>query len=273
MRPLSECSLGLIGAGNMATALANGWIGAGLVNASQVYAFDLDQDRLRSLAESTGITASESNAAVVTGRDIVVVATKPGAVVKALEGVRGCLGPGQLVVSIAAGVPLAAIEACLPDGVAAIRVMPSTPCLVGAGATAISRGSAASADQAEAVRQLFDAVGLAIETPESLMDAVTGLSGSGPAYIFIMIEALADGGVRAGLDRTSALKLAAQTFLGSAKMVLETGEHPAKLKDAVASPGGTTIAGLGVLENRGVRGALMDAVAAATARSAEMSRK
>lgn len=270
---LDPLSIGLIGAGNMAGALAKGWIGAGLLKPSQISACDVDAGRLNTLAAEAGITALGSGAEIAQHCDVVLVATKPPVVVDALQELRSELKPGQLVVSIAAGVALAAIEQALPANMAAIRVMPSTPCLVGAGASAYSRGRSATPDQAALVGKLFNAVGLALEVPESLLDAVTGLSGSGPAYVFIMIEALADGGVRAGLDRPSAMQLAAQTVLGSARMVLETGEHPGRLKDQVASPAGTTIAGIGVLESRGFRGALMDAVAAAAARSAELSKK
>ena len=273
MKPLEECSIGMIGAGKMASVLARGWINAGLAPASNIAAFDIDSAALQRASREIGITAANSNRNVCAGKEIIVIATKPAAVVGALLEVAEVLRAGQLVVSIAAGVTLAQIEGALPEGVAAIRVMPSTPCLVGAGASAYSRGHGATAEQAEIVGRLFRAVGTAVELPESQMDAVTGLSGSGPAYIFIIIEALADGGVRAGLDRATALQLAAQTVLGSAKLVLETGEHPARLKDQVASPAGTTIAGIGVLESRGVRGALMDAVAAGAARSAELGTK
>lgn len=270
MKALNNCSLGMIGAGKMATALFRGWLTAGIVPAEHAAAFDVSRLQLDKLCAATGVARAASNSDVVRDRDLVIVATRPQNVAEVLNEVRSSLRPGQLVVSIAAGVTLESIEAALPDGVAAIRVMPSTPCLVGAGASGFCRGRSASDDQAIAVKQLFDAVGTAVEVPSHLMDAVTGLSGSGPAYVFVIIEALADGGVRAGLDRATALKLAAQTLLGAARMVLETGEHPGVLKDQVASPGGTTIAGLGVLENRSVRGALMDAVAAATARSIEL---
>ncbi|MDQ2731205.1 MAG: pyrroline-5-carboxylate reductase [Armatimonadota bacterium] len=273
MDDLNSLSIGLIGAGNMAAALVKGWIDAGLLAPSKLWACDLDAGRLQTLASETGINAAGSGGEIARCCNVVVVATKPPAVVDALQDMRADLKSGVLVVSIAAGVPLSVIQGALPAGTAAIRVMPSTPCLVGAGASAYSRGQSATPEEAALVGKLFNAVGLALEVPESLLDAVTGLSGSGPAYVFIMIEALADGGVRAGLDRPSAMKLAAQTVLGSAQMVLETGEHPGRLKDQVASPAGTTIAGIGVLESRGFRGALMDAVAAAAARSAELSKK
>jgi pyrroline-5-carboxylate reductase len=271
MKPVEEWSVGFIGAGVMASALAKGWLSAGLLDPARMAAFDLDQSRLLSLREATGLRAAASNADCVSGQDTIVIATKPAAVLPALKELRDILQPEQLVVSIAAGVTLASLEAAVPDGLAVIRVMPNTPCQIGSGAAGFSRGKNALPEHAAQVKRLFDAVGCAIEVPDYLMDAVTGLSGSGPAYLFIVIEALADGGVRAGIDRVSAMKLAAQTVLGAARLVLESGEHPGQLKDQVASPGGTTIAGLGVLESRAVRAAFMDAVDAATARSREIA--
>jgi pyrroline-5-carboxylate reductase len=272
MNSLNEMTLGLIGAGKMATALVTAWVESGTLSADQIAAYDPNSVALHDLTLALGIRPATSNADACAGRDMILVATKPGVVQEALKSIYPIVRPGQLVISIAAGVPLSAIQHALPGGCAVIRVMPSTPCLVKAGASAFCRGAHASSDQAAAAKQLLDAVGLALEVQEKYMDAVTGLSGSGPAYVFIIIEALADGGVRAGLDRSTALQLAAQCVLGSAKMVLETWLHPGELKDMVASPAGTTIAGLGVLESRGVRGAMMDAVHAAAARSAELSR-
>jgi pyrroline-5-carboxylate reductase len=189
-----------------------------------------------------------------------------------LEELRSLLKPSQLVISIAAGVTLSALSQALGDRVRLVRVMPNTPCLVGQGASGFAMGRAATQEDAALTMSLLSTVGIAVQVPESLLDAVTGLSGSGPAYAFEMIEALSDGGVFAGLPRDVATRLAAQTLLGAAKMVLATGQHPGALKDAVASPGGTTIAGLHELERGGLRGTLMNAVVAATRRSQELGR-
>jgi pyrroline-5-carboxylate reductase len=201
---------------------------------------------------------------------VLLLAVKPQHVGGVLNQLKAGFEDRHLMVSIAAGVPLSTFGQALGSGRRLIRVMPNTPCLVGAGASAFALGGAANADDAGLVEELLSAVGIALEVPENLLDAVTGLSGSGPAYVYQIIEALSDGGVRAGLPRTIATKLAAQTVLGAAKMVLETGEHPGSLKDAVASPGGTTIAGLHALEAGGLRGVLMNAVLAATERSREL---
>jgi pyrroline-5-carboxylate reductase len=180
--------------------------------------------------------------------------------------------PGTLVISIAAGVDTATIEEAVADGVRVVRAMPNTPALVGAGATAVSAGKHASEADLATARALFDAVGITVELDEGQLDAVTGLSGSGPAYIFLILEALADAGVKVGLARRNAQRLAAQTVMGSAKMLLETDEHPGKLKDMVTSPGGTAIAGLHTLEQGGLRTTLINAVETATKRSRELGR-
>jgi pyrroline-5-carboxylate reductase len=201
-----------------------------------------------------------------------VLAVKPQSMKALLEEIRPLLTERHLIVSIAAGVSLRQ----LADGIGArrrlVRVMPNTPCLVGASASAYTPGEGATAEDAALVERLLKAVGVAFRVPENLLDAVTGLSGSGPAFVYLMIEALSDGGVRVGLPRDAAAALAAQTVLGAAKMVLETGSHPGVLKDQVASPGGTTIAGLHALERGGVRGAIMDAVEAATRRATELGK-
>jgi pyrroline-5-carboxylate reductase len=189
---------------------------------------------------------------------------------KLLTEIRPAVGTQHLVVSIAAGITLRQLAEGLGSEQRLVRVMPNTPCLLGASASGFSPGEAATAEDAALVQRLLDAVGRAFRLPEHLLDAVTGLSGSGPAFVYVMIEALSDGGVRVGLPRDVATALAAQTVLGAARMVLETGTHPGALKDMVASPGGTTIAGLHALERGGVRGALMDAVEAATLRATEL---
>ena len=264
-------AVGFLGAGQMATALAGGWAKAGLLDLPRCRAADPYPDARAAFTKATGIEAVAENLAVARACDVLVLAVKPHAVADVLAEIRPELGPRRVVISIAAGVTLARLTAGLNEGVRVVRVMPNTPCLVGASAT----GYATSGDGSEAtlVGLLFGAVGKAFRVPEHLLDAVTGLSGSGPAYVYVMIEALADGGVKAGLPRDVAQALAAQTVMGAAKMVLETGQHPGALKDAVASPGGTTIAGLHALERAGVRAALMDAVEAATKRATELGKK
>jgi pyrroline-5-carboxylate reductase len=200
---------------------------------------------------------------------VIVLAVKPAHVATVLREVRAHVGERHLLLSLAAGVPLTRLEEGLDAGVRVVRVMPNTPALVGASASAYATGRSATAEDGQLVRRLLSAVGLALPVPEALLDAVTGLSGSGPAYVFLMIEALSDGGVAAGLPRDIANQLAAQTVFGSARMLLETGLHPGALKDMVTSPGGTTIDGLHELERAGVRGAFINAVRAA----AEKARK
>jgi pyrroline-5-carboxylate reductase len=215
----------------------------------------------------TGAKITTSNVEVAKFANVLVLATKPDQVAAVLKEVRGSLEKKHLLISIAAGVPLAKLEGGLAAKSRVIRVMPNTPALIGASATAYALGKSASAEDGALAQKLFSAVGIAFPVKEALLDAVTGLSGSGPAYIYLMIEALSDGGVAAGLPRDIATKLAAQTMLGSARMVLETGQHPGVLKDMVTSPGGTTIEGLHELEKGKVRGSLMNAVRAAAEKS------
>jgi pyrroline-5-carboxylate reductase len=261
-------SIAFIGSGQMATALAKGWLSSGLMNGAASAASDPVPAAREAFANFTGIRTAASNLEILP-TEIVLLAIKPQMMADVLAEIRSLITANTLVISIAAGITLSSLEAGL-GAVPIVRVMPNTPCLVGASASAYCANTHASAAQRLVVAELFGAVGLAMELPEKHLDAVTGLSGSGPAFVFVMIEALADGGVRAGLPRDAALKLAAQTVLGSARMLLETGRHPGALKDAVASPGGTTIAGLHALEKAGVRGAFMDAVATATARATEL---
>jgi pyrroline-5-carboxylate reductase len=264
-------AVGFLGAGQMATALAAGWRDAGLLDPAASLAADPYATAREHFAKTTRIRCGESNAAVVEAKPaIVVLAVKPQSMPAVLREIGTRVSPEQLVVSIAAGITLTQLAVGFPPGTRIVRVMPNTPCLIGQSATGITAGPTATADDLQFVKSLFDAVGLAVVVPESQLDAVTGLSGSGPAYVYVMIEALADGGVRAGLPRDVAMKLATQTVLGSAAMVIQTGKHPGELKDAVASPGGTTIAGLHALEQAGVRAGLMDAVLAATRRATEL---
>lgn len=266
-------AVGFVGAGQMATALAAGWSKDGLLDAAKSRASDPHPAARAKFEQSTGVKAAAANAEVAAAADVLVLAVKPQVMADVLAELRPHLEARHLVVSIAAGVTLDALAAGLGHEVRLVRVMPNTPCLVGASASGYAAGPAATPEDVALVGTLFGAVGTAVAVPEKLLDAVTGLSGSGPAFVYVVIEALADGGVRAGLPRDVAQALAAQTVLGSAKMVLETGQHPAALKDAVASPGGTTIAGLHALERAGLRAALMDAVTAAADRARELGKK
>ncbi|MHB9035375.1 MAG: pyrroline-5-carboxylate reductase [Armatimonadota bacterium] len=263
--------LAIIGAGAMGSAFAKGVISAGLVQPERVTMTDVDKARLDYVAGEWGVNVSQSHANAMANSDIVLLGVKPGVLLDILPELSEAVREGHLIISIAAGVRLESIESTLPRGTAVIRAMPNTPCQIGMGAIGFSRGRSVNDEQVAIAKQLFDAVGLSFEVPEKLLNAVTGLSGSGPAYVYVMIEALSDAGVRVGLPRNVALALAAQTVLGSAKMVLETGEHPMRLKDQVTSPGGTTIAGIDALDRFGFRTALMEAVKAATKRSEELA--
>ena len=264
-------TIGFLGAGRMATALAEGMAAAGLVKGRQLVASDVVPAAAKAFAKATGGKALKDNAAVLAKAEVIVLAMKPHQILDVLEELAPMATAKHLFVSIAAGVTLRQLEATLGGNKArVIRVMPNTPALVGAGASGFSRGKRARATDAKLVAQLLGAVGLVVEVPERLLNAVTGLSGSGPAYGFQIIEAMSDGGVAAGLPREMATELAAQTMLGAAKMVLETGAHPGTLKDMVTSPGGTTIEGLHELESAGVRNGLMNAVRAAAVKAEEL---
>lgn len=261
--------IAFLGGGVMASAILRSLLAAGVIPPAQAAVSDPSEGARRA-AEALGARATASNTEAVAGADVLLIAVKPHLVPEVLQGLGESLKPEQLLVSIAAGVTLAQLEALAPRN-PVIRVMPNTPVQVGAGAAALCRGSRASDAHVELARALFSPGGVCLEVTEPQMDAVTGLSGSGPAYVCLIIEALADGAVRMGLPRAAALQLAAQTVLGAAKLVLETGEHPAVLKDRVATPGGTTIAGLAALEAAGVRSGLIQAVEAATRRSRELA--
>jgi pyrroline-5-carboxylate reductase len=264
--------LGVIGCGKMGTALVEGAIRSGAVAAGDVTGVDSYQAAREHFAKATGATVG-SGISALAGSEVILLCTKPLDVAAALSAASQAVeGKPVLVISIAAGITIAALESAVTEKIRIVRAMPNTPALVGKGAAGFCLGTRATTGDAETARLLLGAVGLAVEVPERLMDAVTGLSGSGPAYIYLVIEALADGGVCAGLPRADAVRLAAQTVLGAAAMVLETGEHPAVLKDMVTSPGGTTIAGLAELERRGFRSALIDAVGAATRRATELGK-
>jgi pyrroline-5-carboxylate reductase len=269
---MSGLSIGFLGAGKMATALGKGFVSAGLVGPDRLLASDPIKAARDAFARDTGGKVSNSNFDIVAAADVLFLAVKPDQVAGLLNELRPNIDVKKhLVVSIAAGVTLARMEAAAAPGTRIVRVMPNTPALVGASASAFATGTAATRADAETAQRLLGSVGLALEVKEKLLDAVTGVSGSGPAYAFMMIEALADGGVAAGLPREIAQRLAAQTLLGAAKMVLETGQHPGALKDAVCSPGGTTIEAVHELEKGGLRATLISAVRVASEKAARLA--
>ena len=268
--PHGKKKIAFLGAGNMAEALVKGLLGAGVATPAEIVCAEPRADRREELRKKYGVAVTASNAEAASQAGIVLLSVKPQEMDAVLAEIAPSVDASKLVVSVAAGVTISAIARRLGPGARIIRTMPNTPALVGAGASALARGpNATDADAAQAL-VLFQAVGTAVVVGEHLLDAVTGLSGSGPAYVFLAIEALSDGGVKAGLPRDVATKLAAQTIVGAGRMVLETGEHPGRLKDQVTSPGGTTIAGVHALEAAGFRAALIAAVEAATRRSKEL---
>ena len=270
--PLGK-KIAFLGTGNMAEALVKCLLRAGVADASEIVCAEPRAERREDVARRYGVKVVPQNLAATEEAQIVVLSVKPQTMDDLLEEIAPAIDHSKLVVSIAAGVPIAAIARKLGAGVRIVRTMPNTPALVGAGATALARGAHATPADLDQARALFEAVGVAVVVEEHHLDAVTGLSGSGPAFLFLVIEALADGGVKVGLARPVAMALAAQTVLGSAKLVIETGEHPGRLKDQVTSPGGTAIAGVHALEQGGLRSALIAAVEAATRRSHELGEK
>ena len=262
-------SIGFVGAGNMAEAMIRGLLRGKVFAADEIIASAPRDERVRELAEKYGIRATNDNREAARA-GIVVLSVKPQILSRVLEQVAEFIAPDALVISIAAGVPVSTIQSRLAGGTRVVRAMPNTPALVDAGATAIAGGEHARESDLADAKRIFDAVGITVILEESQLDAVTGLSGSGPAYVFLILEGLSDAGVKVGLSRRTSQLLAAQTLLGSAKLLLETNEHPGRLKDMVTSPGGTAITGLHTLENGGVRTTLMNAVEAATRRSREL---
>jgi len=267
-----EHTIVFVGAGNMAGALIRGLIGTGTVPADRIIAADPDQDRLRALEAELEIRVTSDNAEAVKDATVVVLAIKPQVFAQVLPGLSGALPADALLISIAAGISTRIIERSFPDGSRVVRTMPNTPALVGAGASAIAGGTHATDDDLELTETLFRSVGIAVRVPEKQIDAVTGLSGSGPAYVFAMIEALRDAGAREGLPEETALQLAAQTVFGAARLLLDEKEAPEVLRDRVTSPGGTTRAGLDALAAAGFADAIMGAVRAATRRSVELGK-
>jgi pyrroline-5-carboxylate reductase len=264
--------VGFIGGGNMGEALIRGLVGAQVVKPEQITATDVRAERTKQLADTYGVTAHHDNVRCVREADVVILAVKPQIMAQVVRDIAPAVTSRHLLISIAAGVGTAAIRSALGKEARIIRVMPNTPALVLQGATALAKGKGLEPDDLATAEEIFRAVGRVAVLDEELMDAVTGLSGSGPAYVAIVIESLADGGVKMGLDRATAMMLATQTVLGAAQLLSETGLHPGALKDMVSSPGGTTIAGISALEEGGIRTTLIRAVERATQRSRELGR-
>jgi pyrroline-5-carboxylate reductase len=262
--------IAIIGCGNMGEALVGGMLASGATKPENLHVTDVVADRLEYLQSRYLVQVGRDNPAAASWADVVILAVEPQILDGVLESLRSVLTESHLIISVAAGYPIARLVARLTPQARVVRCMPNTPSEVRAGMAALSLGSQVSDQDAQVARAIFESVGRVVVVEERLMDAVTGLSGSGPAYLFLISEALADGGVKMGLPREVAEGLASQTLFGAAKMVLETGEHPARLKDRVASPGGTTIAGLSALEDGRLRASLMSAVEASTRRSQEL---
>ncbi|WP_319521182.1 pyrroline-5-carboxylate reductase [uncultured Desulfosarcina sp.] len=268
---LNDKKIGMIGTGNMGKALIDGLIASGTAKAENIICSDASEQQLASVREKYGVETTTDNIAVVKAADIIIYAIKPQIMAAVLKETADFLDMSKLIISIAAGVPMAAIESLLNKELRLIRVMPNVAVAVKEGATGIAAGGKATEEDIKLALAIFNSVGKSIFLKENyLMDAITGLSGSGPAYIFMIVDALADAGVKMGLSRKDARVLASQTILGAAKLLLETQAHPGELKDSVTSPGGTAIAGLHTLEKGGLRTTLINAVEAATNRSKEL---
>ena len=264
--------MAFIGGGNMAESLLAGLLPKNAMTPDRITVSDPDSGRRALLRGRFGVVVTPDNRSAARGADILVLCVEPQILDAVLAEVAPCLQTNPLLISVAAGYPLARMRACLKTATRLLRAMPNTPSTIGEGVTALSLEPGISTEDRDHAQRLFESVGKVVVVEERLMDAVTGLSGSGPAYVFAMVEALADGGVLMGLPRATAQLLAAQTLAGAARMVLELGEHPGLLKDRVASPGGTTITGLSLLEQGRLRWTLMSAVEAATQRSHELGK-
>ena len=265
--------IAFLGAGNMAEALVAGILKAKLSAPEFLLATDISSTRLEVLKDQYQIQIGAQNLDAVLWADVIILCVKPQVINEVLTEIQSSVSEKQLVISIAAGVPIKGIQDKIGQTIPLVRAMPNTPAVIQEGVTALAGCKGLSLEQLKVAQALFESVGKVVVVDESLMDAVTGLSGSGPAYVYLAIEALIDGGVRVGLPRNIAHILAVQTVLGAAKMVRETGEHPALLKDRVTSPGGTTISGLQRLEEGGLRATLIEAVEAATHRSSELGNR
>lgn len=270
--PLTKLNLGFIGGGMIAETILSGLIRSGL-SPQSFFVSEIKDSRLTYLSQKLGINPVRNNFDLIKNCDIIILAVKPAAVKEVMLEIGQEIKAGQTLISLAAGITTSFIAQFMPEPRAVVRVMPNTPVLVGEGACAYCLGTHAQGKDKERARAIFDFVGKTVEVPESLMDVVTGLSGSGPAYMYLIIESFAAAGVRLGLPKEEALILSTQTMLGAAKMVLETGEHPVKLKDEVTTPGGTTAAGLFSLEEGGLRAVIMRAVEKAAIRARELGKK
>jgi pyrroline-5-carboxylate reductase len=264
--------IGVIGAGKIGSAIARGILRAGLAKKENVMASDVSDELRQAIARDLDIKVTPDNGALCDFAEIIILAVKPQIVDPVARAIAKKLGKSKLLVSVAAGVPLGRIETHLERGARVVRVMPNIPCVIGAGAAGFAGGGHATAADLEKVGAILNSFGVGLAVEEKYLDAVTGLSGSGPAYVFLFMEALADGGVQVGLSRDVALKLAMQTVYGAARMALESNKHLSELKDEVTSPGGTTIAGLYAMEQNGFRGTVMKAVVSATRRSQELGK-
>jgi pyrroline-5-carboxylate reductase len=267
---LKDKKIAVVGGGKMGGALVEGMISGGLVRPEAVIVSDTDEARRREMVRSCGVAVTADNREAVRGADVILLAVKPQSMAEVLAGLAGTISPKALVISIAAGIATAFIEERLGQGIRVVRVMPNMPALIGEGAAALAPGAHAAEGDLALARHIFAAVGITVDVREELMDAVTGLSGSGPGYAFLIIEAFTEAGVRVGLPWETALRLISQSLLGAAKLCLKGEKPPAELRAMVTSPGGTTLAGLKVMEERKLPEALIAAVEAATKRSAEL---
>ena len=268
---LKNKKITIIGTGNMGEALLSGLISSGSSHPKNIICTDIREDKLKSMEEKYGVATTADNIKAVEASEIIIYAVKPQIIASVLRETASCLDMSKLIISIAAGVPLVAIESCLNKELRLIRVMPNIAAFVKESASVIAAGGKATEEDIKLSLAIFDSMGKSIFLKENiLMDAITGLSGSGPAYIFLIVDAMADAGVKVGLSREDALFLSSQTVLGAAKLLIETKEHPGRLKDMVTSPGGTAIAGIHTLEKGGLRTTLINAVEVATKRSKEL---
>ncbi len=269
---LNDKTIGIIGAGHIGNAVIGGMLRAKLTSPKNIYVSRKTADNLEELSKTFGVHATTDNKKVAKAAEVLVLAVKPMNSKEVLSDIKSVISPSHLIISVMAGIRTSFINSFLEVPCPVIRSMPNTPVLVDAGATAISKGAYANDEHLKIAHTIFKSVGTVEVVPESLLDAVTGLSGSGPAYIYMVIEAMTDGGVKMGIPRQIAFRLAAQTVFGAAKLVIETGKHPAILKDEVTTPGGTAIAAVHELESHGLRTMLINAVSTATVRSKELSK-